>query len=178
MKKKDPLGEVYLSAKQIQGRVKELGKMISAAYQGKNLVLLGILKGSFVFMADLVRNIEIPHSLDFMAISSYEGVEGSPGAVKILKDLDESITGKNVVIVEDIIDTGLTLGYLIRHLEARNPESIKICTLLDRSIRRIVPLPISFTGFDIPDVFVVGYGLDYRQLYRNLPSLHLCDIRI
>jgi len=175
--KKDPLGEVYLSAEQIQGRVKELSKMISAAYRGKELVLLGILKGSFVFMADLVRNIEIPHSLDFMAISSYEGVGGSPGAVKILKDLDESITGKNVVIVEDIIDTGLTLGYLIRHLEARNPESIKICTLLDRSIRRIVPLPISFTGFDIPDVFVVGYGMDYRQLYRNLPSLHLCDIR-
>jgi len=176
--KKDPLGEVYLSAEQIQGRVKELSKMISAAYRGKELVLLGILKGSFVFMADLVRNIEIPHSLDFMAISSYEGVGGSPGAVKILKDLDESITGKNVVIVEDIIDTGLTLGYLIRHLEARNPESIKICTLLDRSIRRIVPLPISFTGFDIPDVFVVGYGMDYRQLYRNLPSLHLCDINV
>ena len=176
--KRDPLGEVYLTAEQIQGRVKELGKMISAAYRGKDLVLVGILKGSFVFMADLVRNIEIPHSLDFLAISSYEGVGGSPGAVKILKDLDESITGKNVVIVEDIIDTGLTLGYLIRHLEARNPESIKICTLLDRSIRRIVPLPISFTGFDIPDVFVVGYGMDYRQLYRNLPSLHICDIRI
>jgi len=176
--KKDPLGEVYLSAEQIQERVKELSKMISATYQGKELVLLGILKGSFVFMADLVRNIEIPHSLDFMAISSYEGVEGSPEAVKILKDLDESITGKHVVIVEDIIDTGLTLGYLIRHLEARNPASINICTLLDRSIRRIVPLPISFTGFDIPDVFVVGYGMDYRQLYRNLPSLHLCDITL
>jgi len=176
--KKDPLGEVYLSAEQIQDRVKELGKMISATYQGKELVLLGILKGSFVFLADLVRNIEIPHSLDFMAISSYEGVEGSPEAVKILKDLDESITGKHVVIVEDIIDTGLTLGYLIRHLEARNPGSINVCTLLDRSIRRIVPLPISFTGFDIPDVFVVGYGMDYRQLYRNLPSLHLCDITV
>jgi hypoxanthine phosphoribosyltransferase len=175
---KDPLGEVYLSAEQIQERVKDLGKMISATYQGKELVLLGILKGSFVFMADLVRKIEIPHSLDFMAISSYEGVEGSPEAVKILKDLDESITGKHVVIVEDIIDTGLTLGYLIRHLEARNPESINICTLLDRSIRRIVPLPISFTGFDIPDLFVVGYGMDYRQLYRNLPSLHLCDITV
>jgi hypoxanthine phosphoribosyltransferase len=175
---KDPLGEIYLSAEQIQERVKELGKMISAAYQGKDLVLLGILKGSFVFMADLVRNIDIPHSLDFMAISSYEGVEGSPGAVKILKDLDESITGKHVIIVEDIIDTGLTLGYLIRHMEARNPESINICTLLDRSIRRIVPLPISFTGFDIPDVFVVGYGMDYRQLYRNLPSLHLCDVSV
>ena len=175
---KDPLGEVYLSAEQIQGRVKELGKMISAAYRGKELVLLGILKGSFVFMADLVRNIEIPHALDFMAISSYEGVGGSPVAVKILKDLDESITGKNVVIVEDIIDTGLTLAYLIRHLQARNPQSIKICTLLDRSIRRIVPLPINFTGFDIPDVFVVGYGMDYRQLYRNLRSLHLYDINV
>lgn len=176
--KKDPLGEVYLSAKEIQSRVKELGKMISSAYRGKELVLLGILKGSIVFMADLIRNIEIPHSLDFISISSYESVEGSPGAVKILKDLDESITGKNVLIVEDIIDTGLTLGYLIRHLEARNPDSIRICTLLDRSIRRIVPLPIDFTGFDIPDVFVVGYGMDYRQLYRNLPSLHLCDVRV
>ena len=175
---KGPLGEVYLSAEQIEDRVKELGKMISTSYQGKDLVLVGILKGSFVFMADLVRNIDIPHSLDFMAISSYEGVEGSPEAVKILKDLDESITAKHVLIVEDIIDTGLTLGYLIRHLEARNPESINICTLLDRSIRRIVPLPISFTGFDIPDVFVVGYGLDYRQLYRNLQSLHLCDIKV
>lgn len=175
---KGPLGEVFLSAKEIRNRVKELGKMISATYRGKDLVLVGILKGSFVFMADLVRNIDISHSLDFLAISSYEGVEGSPPAVKILKDLDESITSKHVLIVEDIIDTGLTLGYLIRHLEARNPESINICTLLDRSIRRIVPLPISFTGFDIPDVFVVGYGMDYRQLYRNLPSLHLCDITV
>lgn len=173
-----PVGEVYLSAKQIHTRVKELGEKISAAYRGKELVLVGILRASFVFMADLVRNIDIPLNLDFMAISSYEGVEGTAGAVKILKDLDESITGKHVLIVEDIIDTGLTLGYLIRHLEARNPDSINICTLLDRSIRRIVPLPISFTGFDIPDVFVVGYGMDYRQLYRNLPSLHLCDIRI
>ena len=175
---KHPLGDVYLSAEQIQTRVEELGKQISAAYRGKDLVLVGILKGSFVFMADLVRNIEIPHSMDFMAISSYEGIEGSPEAVKILKDLDESITGKHVLIVEDIIDTGLTLGYLIRHLEARNPTGINICTLLDRSIRRIVPLPINFTGFDIPDVFVVGYGMDYRQLYRNLPSLHLCDIKV
>jgi hypoxanthine phosphoribosyltransferase len=174
---KDPLGDVYLSADEIQARVQELGNQISAAYRGKELVLVGIIKGSFVFMADLVRNIEIPHSLDFMAISSYKGIEGSTEAVKILKDLDESITGKHVLIVEDIIDTGLTLGYLIRHLEARNPEGINICTLLDRSIRRIVPLPINFTGFDIPDVFVVGYGMDYRQLYRNLTSLHLCDIK-
>ena len=173
-----PLGEVYLSAKQIQTRVKELGEMISAAYRGKELVLVGILRASFVFMADLVRGIDIPLTLDFMAISSYEGVEGTPGAVKILKDLDEPIAGKHILIVEDIIDTGLTLAYLIRHLEARNPESINICTLLDRSIRRIVPLPITFTGFDIPDVFVVGYGMDYRQLYRNLPSLHLCEIRM
>ncbi len=171
------LGEIYLSADQIQTRVKQLGEKISTAYRAKELVLVGILRASFVFMADLVRCIDIPLSLDFMAISSYEGVEGTPGAVKILKDLDEPIVGKHVLIVEDIIDTGLTLGYLIRNLEARNPESINICTLLDRSIRRIVPLPITFTGFDIPDVFVVGYGMDYRQLYRNLPSLHLCEIR-
>ena len=174
----DSIGDVYLSADEIRTRVKELGEKISAAYRGKELVLVGILRASFVFMADLVRKIDVPLSLDFMAISSYEGVEGSPGAVKILKDLDESIADKHVLIVEDIIDTGLTLGYLIRHLEARNPESINICTLLDRSIRRIVPLPISFTGFDIPDVFVVGYGMDYRQLYRNLPSLHLYDIKV
>ena len=175
---KVPLGDVYLSADQIQARVKELGEKISSAYRGKDLVLVGILRASFVFMADLVRNIDIPLSLDFMAISSYEGVEHTPGAVKILKDLDEVITAKHVLIVEDIIDTGLTLGYLIRHLEARNPASINICTLLDRSIRRIVPLPISFTGFDIPDVFVVGYGMDYRQLYRNLPSLHFFEIKV
>ena len=174
---KDPLGELYLSAEQIQSRVQELGEQISTTYQGKELLLVGILKGSFVFMADLVRMIDIPHSLDFLAISSYEGIEGSPEAVKILKDMDEPITGKHVLVVEDIIDTGLTLGYLIRHLEARNPASINVCTLLDRSIRRIVPLPISFTGFDIPDVFVVGYGMDHRQLYRNLPSLHLFDIK-
>ena len=175
--KQELLGEIYLSADQIQARVKQLGEEISTAYRAKELVLVGILRASFVFMADLVRCIDIPLSLDFMAISSYEGVEGTPGAVKILKDLDEPIVGKHVLIVEDIIDTGLTLGYLIRNLEARNPESINICTLLDRSIRRIVPLPITFTGFDIPDVFVVGYGMDYRQLYRNLPSLHLCEIR-
>jgi hypoxanthine phosphoribosyltransferase len=173
-----PLGELYLSAEEIQTKVKGLGERISADYLGKELVLVGILRGCFVFMADLIRNMDIPHSLDFMAISSYEGAEGSPEAVKILKDLDEPITHQHVLIVEDIIDTGLTLGYLIKHLEARNPASIKVCTLLDRSIRRIVPLPIAYTGFDIPDVFVVGYGLDYRQLYRNLRALHLCDITL
>jgi hypoxanthine phosphoribosyltransferase len=173
-----PLGEVYLSAEEIQTRVGELAAQISADYRGKQLVLVGILRASFVFMADLFRQIDLPLSLDFMAISSYEGAEESPGAVRILKDLDEPITGKDILIIEDIIDTGLTLGYLLRHLEARNPRSIKICTLLDRSIRRIVPLPISYIGFDIPDVFVVGYGMDYRQLYRNLPSLHLCDVKI
>jgi hypoxanthine phosphoribosyltransferase len=173
-----PPGEVYLSAEQIQTRVEELGKHISADYRDKELVLVGILRGSFVFMADLIRNIDIPLSLDFMSISSYEGVEESPGAVRILKDLDEPIADKHILIVEDIIDTGLTLGYLIRHLEARNPKSINICTLLDRSIRRIVPLPINYTGFDIPDVFVVGYGMDFRQLYRNLPALHLYDVKL
>jgi hypoxanthine phosphoribosyltransferase len=172
------LREIYLSAEQIQARVKELAVDISADYGDTEPVLIGILRASFVFMADLIRSLEIPISLDFMAISSYEVSEGTPGAVEILKDLDEPITGKHILIVEDIIDTGLTLGYLIKHLEARNPKDIKICTLLDRSIRRIVPLPIAYTGFDIPDVFVVGYGMDYRQLYRNLPSLHLCEIKL
>ncbi|MFP3871092.1 MAG: hypoxanthine phosphoribosyltransferase [Syntrophobacteria bacterium] len=175
---KAPLGEVYLSAEQIQRRVSELGRQISADYRGKDLMLVGILRASFVFMADLFRHIDIPLSLDFIAISSYAGPVESSGAVRILKDLDEPITGKHILIVEDIIDTGLTLGYLIRHLEARNPASIKVCTLLDRSIRRIVPLPIHYIGFDIPDVFVVGYGMDYHQLYRNLPSLHLCDVKL
>ena len=175
---KSALGELYLNPEEIQTTVKDLGEKISADYLGKTLVLVGILRGSFVFMADLIRNMEIPHSLDFMAISSYEGTEGSPGAVKILKDLDEPIIDQHVLIVEDIVDTGLTLGYLIKHLAARNPASIKICTLLDRSIRRIVPLPIEYTGFDIPDVFVVGYGMDYRQLYRNLPGLHFFDIEL
>jgi hypoxanthine phosphoribosyltransferase len=175
---REPLGEIYLKAEEIQNRVKELGQNISVDYHGKDLVLVGILRGSFVFMADLVRAVTIRLSLDFMAISSYEGEEGSAGAVRILKDLDEPITGKYILVIEDIIDTGLTLGYLIRHLEARNPKDVRVCTLLDRSIRRIVPLPISYKGFDIPDVFVVGYGLDYQQHYRNLPALHLCNVRL
>jgi hypoxanthine phosphoribosyltransferase len=175
---KDPVGEVYLSAEVIQARVKELGQNIAADYRNQKLMLVGILRASFVFMADLVRHIDIPLSVDFMAISSYETEGGASGAVKILKDLDEPVTGKHIVIVEDIVDTGLTLGYLIRHLDARNPQSIKICTLLDRSIRRIVPLPVTYKGFDIPDIYVVGYGMDYQQLYRNLPSLHLCSVRL
>jgi hypoxanthine phosphoribosyltransferase len=175
---KEPVGEVYLSAEVIQTRVKELGQNIAADYRGQRLMLVGILRASFVFMADLVRHIDIPLSVDFMAVSSYEGEGGAAGAVRILKDLDEPVTGKHILIVEDIIDTGLTLGYLIRHLDARNPESIKICTLLDRSIRRIVPLPVTYKGFDIPDIYVVGYGMDYQRLYRNLPSLHLCSVRL
>jgi len=175
---KEPVGEVYLSAEVIQARVKELGQSIAADYRGQKLMLVGILRASFVFMADLVRHIDIPLAVDFMAVSSYEGEAGASGAVRFLKDLDEPVTGKHILIVEDIIDTGLTLGYLIRHLDARNPESIKICTLLDRSIRRIVPLPITYKGFDIPDIYVVGYGMDYQQLYRNLPSLHLCSVRL
>jgi hypoxanthine phosphoribosyltransferase len=175
---KEPVGEVYLSAEVIQARVKELGQDIAADYRGQELMLVGILRASFVFMADLVRHIDISLAVDFMAVSSYEGEGGVSGAVRILKDLDEPVTGKHILIVEDIIDTGLTLGYLIRHLEARNPKSVKICTLLDRSIRRIVPLPITYKGFDIPDIYVVGYGMDYRQLYRNLPSLHLCSVSL
>jgi hypoxanthine phosphoribosyltransferase len=175
---REPVGEVYLSAEVIQNRVKELGQSIAADYRNQKLMLVGILRASFVFMADLVRHIDIPLSVDFMAISSYESEGGASGAVKILKDLDEPVTGKHIVIVEDIVDTGLTLGYLIRHLDARNPESITICTLLDRSIRRIVPLPITYKGFDIPDIYVVGYGMDFHQLYRNLPSLHLSGVRL
>ncbi|MBI4596048.1 MAG: hypoxanthine phosphoribosyltransferase [Candidatus Tectomicrobia bacterium] len=163
--------EILLSPEEILTRVNELGKSISQDYRGIELFLIGILRGSFVFIADLVRNIDIPVILDFMAISSYGGNVASSGVVKILKDLDENISGRHVLIVEDIIDTGLTLGYLFNILRARKPESLKICTLLDRSARRIVDLPIAYAGFKIPDTFVVGYGLDYRQRYRNLPYI-------
>lgn len=166
----DDIVEVLLSAAAIHARVQELGRQISQAYQGKDLVLISILKGAVVFLADLMRAITIPHTVDFMAISSYGG-EGASGVVRIVKDLDQTITGRHVLVVEDVVDTGLTLGYLLRILQARQPASLQVCTLLDRSVRRIVNLPIAFRGFEIPDQFVVGYGLDYQQRYRNLPFI-------
>ena len=158
----------------LQERVSELGLEISEAYRGKDLALIAILKGSFIFAADLLRAMTITASIDFMAISSYAG-QSSSGVVRITKDLDESIANRHVLLVEDIIDTGLTGNYLVQALRRRNPASIEICALLDKSVRRIIDLPIAYRGFDIPDVFVVGYGMDYQQRYRNLP--HIATLR-
>lgn len=164
------LGKVLIPQNRLQERVSELGREISQAYDGKDLAVVAILKGSFIFAADLLRAVTTPCSIDFMGISSYAGQPGS-GVVRITKDLDESIAGRNVLLVEDIIDTGLTANYLLQTLRQRKPASVEICALLDKSARRIIELPISYQGFEIPDVFVVGYGMDYQQAYRNLPYI-------
>jgi hypoxanthine phosphoribosyltransferase len=167
----DDIQEILISPEEIQNRVKQLGGMISRDYEGKEPVLVSILKGAIFFLSDLSRSISIHVSIDFMAISSYGTPQKTYGVVRILKDLDETITGRDVLIIEDIIDTGLTLRYLLNNLEARKPASLKICTLLDKPARRIVKLPVVHRGFEIPDKFVVGYGLDYKQRYRNLPFI-------
>jgi hypoxanthine phosphoribosyltransferase len=161
---------LLLTAEQIRARVAELGAEISRDYAGKTPILIGVLKGSLVFMADLARAITTPINVDFMSISSY-GDGTNSGVVRILKDLDESITGQDVILVEDIIDTGLTLTYLLATLSARRPASLEVCGLLDKSARRIVEVPIRYKGFDIPDEFVIGYGLDHEGRYRNLRAV-------
>ena len=163
------IGEVLLTEDQIQAKVAELGKRIGADYAGRQLTLVSVLKGSLPFMADLMRAIPIPLRIDLMEVSSYGGTSTeSSGLVRILKDLSASIQGEEVLIVEDIIDTGLTLNYLVRYLRGKNPASLRICTLLDKPARRLVEIPVDYIGFTIPDQFVVGYGLDYGELYRNL----------
>jgi hypoxanthine phosphoribosyltransferase len=157
--------EVLITQDRLQRRVSELAVEISQAYDSKDLAIIVMLRGAFIFAADLLRAITIPAYIDFMAISSYAG---QTGVVRITKDLDESIRGRNVLLVEDIIDTGLTGAYLLKTLKQRNPASIEICALLDKSARRLIDLPIAYRGFEIPDVFVVGYGMDYQQRYRNL----------
>jgi len=164
------LRKVLIPQNRLQERVSELGLEISQAYEGKDLALIAILKGSFIFAADLLRAMTIPCSIDFMSISSYVSQPGS-GVVQITKDLDESIADRNVILVEDIIDTGLTANYLMNNLKRRGPASVELCALLDKSARRIIELPIAYRGFEIPDVFVVGYGMDYQQNYRNLPDI-------
>jgi len=162
--------KVLIPQNRLQERVSELGNEISQAFAEKDLAIVAILKGSFIFAADLLRAIKIPCSIDFMGISSYAGQPRS-GVVQITKDLDQSIAGKNVLLVEDIIDTGLTATYLIHTLRQHRPASIDICALLDKSARRIIDVPIPYRGFEIPDVFVVGYGMDFQQQYRNLPDI-------
>jgi hypoxanthine phosphoribosyltransferase len=163
------IGEILLTEEQIQGRVAELGAAITADHAGRPLTLVSVLKGSLPFMADLMRSIDLPVRIDLMEVSSYGGATTeSSGLVRILKDLSSSIEGEDVLIVEDIIDTGLTLNYLIRYLRGKKPASLRICTLLDKPARRLVEIEVDYTGFTIPDQFVVGYGLDYGELYRNL----------
>src|SRR4026209_2449904 len=163
------VGEILLSEDEIQAKVAELGARISTDYAGKSLTLVSVLKGSLPFMADLMRAITIPVRIDLMEVSSYGGTATeSSGLVRILKDLSASIADEHVLIVEDIIDTGLTLNYLIRYLRGKAPATLRICTLLDKPARRLVEIPVDYTGFTIPDQFVVGYGLDYGELYRNL----------
>ena len=163
------IGEVLVSEDQIAAKVAELGARIGADYGDRNLTLVSVLKGSLPFMADLMRAIPSPVRIDLMEVSSYGGVATeSSGLVRILKDLSASIADEDVLIVEDIIDTGLTLNYLIRYLRGKNPKSLRICTLLDKPARRLVDIPVDYVGFTIPDQFVVGYGLDYGEIYRNL----------
>jgi hypoxanthine phosphoribosyltransferase len=163
------VAEILVSEDAIQARVRELGQQISDDYRGRNLTLVSVLKGSLPFMADLMRSIDVPVRIDLMEVSSYGGTATeSSGLVRILKDLSASIAGEDVLLVEDIIDTGLTLNYLIRYLRGKNPATLRICTLLDKPARRLVDIPVDYTGFTIEDRFVVGYGLDYGELYRNL----------
>jgi hypoxanthine phosphoribosyltransferase len=162
---------VLLSEKQLAERIEEIGAKITADYAGKEILMIGVLRGAVLFMADLARAIKIPVAIDFMAVSSYGAGTSSSGVVRILKDLDEDVEGKHVLVVEDIIDSGLTLNYLIDNLKSRKPASIKICTLLNKPERRKVNVDISYNGFTIPDHFVIGYGLDYAEKYRNLPFI-------
>ena len=164
-----PIGEVLVSADQLQRRVSELGAEISRDYAGRSLLLVGVLKGAVFFLSDLMRFIEIPVEVDFMAVASYGSATDSSGVVRILKDLDVAIEGRDVLIVEDIVDSGLTLQYLIRNLGSRNPRTLEVCALLTKPERRKVDLPTRYVGFEIPDRFVVGYGLDYAERHRNLP---------
>jgi len=165
----EAIGEALVTQEDLQRRVRELGEEISRDYDGRDLFLVGVLKGAVFFLSDLMRHIAVPCEVDFMAVASYGSSTDSSGVVRILKDLDATIEGKDVLIVEDIIDSGLTLSYLLRTLKAREPKTLEVCSLLTKPERREVDLPIRYTGFEIPNKFVIGYGLDYAERYRNLP---------
>ena len=166
---KNAVGEILIEEEPLQARIAELGAEISSEYEGRDLLLVGVLKGAVFFMADLMRELSIPCEIDFMAISSYGAATDSSGVVRILKDLDTNIAGRDVLVVEDIIDSGLTLSYLMRSLKARKPASLEICALLTKPERREIDVPVKFVGFEIPNKFVIGYGLDFAERYRNLP---------
>lgn len=170
---KNDIEGVLVSKEDISLKVKEMGKQISEDYKGKDLLLIGVLKGSFIFLADLMREISIPVEVDFMAVSSYGSSTKSSGVVRILKDLDSTIEGKEILFVEDIIDSGLTLSYLISNFKSRGAKSVNACTLIDKPERRVADVDVAYKGFDIPDKFIVGYGLDYNQKYRNLDQIYI-----
>src|SRR5881628_3570911 len=165
----DDVAEILLTAEEIAAKVKELGTEIARDYRGKDVVFVSILKGALPFLADLMRATPIPLALDFLEVSSYGTSTESSGVVRILKDLAHPIEGRHVLVVEDILDTGHTLSYVFDHLRAQRPESVRLCVLLDKPARRVIPIEIDYRGFEIPDKFVVGYGLDYAERYRNLP---------
>jgi hypoxanthine phosphoribosyltransferase len=165
----DDIGEVLLTAEQIAAKVAELGRRIAADYRSKDLVLVSILKGALPFLADLMRATQVPLALDFLEVSSYGAETQTSGVVRILKDLAQPIEGRDVLVVEDILDSGHTLSYVFEHLRAQRPASLRLCVLLDKPARRIIPVEIDYRIFEIPDKFVVGYGLDYAERYRNLP---------
>jgi hypoxanthine phosphoribosyltransferase len=170
--------EVLIDEDALQSRIAELGDEISADYAGRDLLLIGVLKGAVFFMADLMRHLTVPCEIDFMAVSSYGASTDSSGVVRILKDLDINIEGRHVLVVEDIIDSGLTLSYLLRNLESREPATLEVCALMTKPERRQIDLPVRYVGFEIPNRFVIGYGLDFAERYRNLPYVGVFDERV
>ena len=166
---------VLLSEEKVEARIKAIGEEISKDYAGKRVHLVCVLKGGSFFMCELAKRITVPVSLDFMSVSSYGSDTKSSGVVRIIKDLDESLKDKDVIVVEDIVDSGRTLSYLLEMLRDRGPASLRLCTLLDKPDRRVIPVDVDYTGFEIPDQFVVGYGLDYNQRYRNLPYIGIVE---
>ena len=171
------VGEVLVQSDELAHRVRQLGVQISEDYEGRDLLLVGVLKGAFLFLSDLMRALTVPCEVDFMAVASYGDSTSTSGVVRILKDLDASIQGREVLIVEDIVDSGLTLNYLLRTLQARDPKSVEVCALLTKPERRKVDLPIRYTGFEIPDRFAIGYGLDHAERFRELPYVAVLDDR-
>jgi hypoxanthine phosphoribosyltransferase len=165
------VSHIILHEDELQAKIRELGQAISRDYAGESILLVAVLRGAFLFVADLIRQIEVPAEVDFMAVSSYGSSTKSSGVVRILKDLDETIEGRNVLVCEDILDTGLTLKYLLKNLASRKPKSLEVVTLLAKAGKQRVPIDCKYIGFDIPDEFVVGYGLDYAERYRNLPYI-------
>lgn len=169
-------GRPIVTQEEMRTRIRELGKQITADYSGKDFVLVGVLKGAYAFYADLARAIRIPMRVDFIVVTSYGSQAKTSGKVKMVTELTEDIKGKDVLLVEDIVDSGLTIQYLVKQLSKRKPRSVKICTLLSKPERRTVDVPLAYIGFNIPDKYVVGYGLDYQQKYRNLPYLAVLDV--